>query len=49
MQSSAVNGAYKNMLYNHLAIFNPLEEEVAVVKIKSEYEKEGNWIEMNTR
>jgi hypothetical protein len=49
VQSWASKGVYSNLFYNHLAIFNPLEKEVAIVKVKSEYEKNGEWIEMNTR
>jgi hypothetical protein len=32
-----------------VALFNPLEKDVAIVKVKSEYEKDGEWIEMKTR
>lgn len=48
-QSSASGNSYHNIFYNNLAIFNPLEKEVAVVKVKSAYEKDGQWIDMPTR
>jgi hypothetical protein len=40
--------SYWNKFYNNLAIFNPLEKEIALVKITSAYEKDGEWVEMNT-
>jgi hypothetical protein len=39
---------YWNKFYNNVAIFNPLEKEIALVKITSAFEKDGEWIEMNT-
>ncbi len=48
-QSWASGGKYSNLFYNHLGLFNPLEKDVAIVKVKSEYEKDGEWIEMKTR
>lgn len=47
-QSWASGGRYSNLFYNHVALFNPLEKDVAIVKVKSEYEKDGEWIEMKT-
>lgn len=41
--------SFDNCFYNNLAIFNPLEKDVAIVSVKSEYEKDGQWIEMPTR
>lgn len=48
-QHWASGGSFLNVLYNNLSIFNPLEKDVAIVKVKSEYFKDGAWVEMQTR
>ncbi len=39
---------YWNKFYNNLQIFKPLEKEVALTKISSAYEKDGQWIVMSS-
>jgi len=40
---------FDNLFLNHLSIFNPGSEEVAIVKITSEYEVDGKWVTAKTR
>jgi len=35
---------YTNVFFNHLSIFNPTEKQIVIVKVISEYEKDGSWI-----
>ncbi|KAL6050730.1 hypothetical protein QOT17_019615 [Balamuthia mandrillaris] len=38
------DGQFSNLIFDHLALFNPSEKEVALVSIKSEYlDKDGQW------
>jgi len=39
---------FENIFFNHLAIFNPGAAEVAIVKVTSEYERDGKWIPTKT-
>jgi len=42
------DGAFNNMFYSNFKLTNT-GEEIFVIKVKSEYEKDGEWIEAKTR
>jgi len=46
---SEENKGFDNLFLNHLSIFNPGSEEIAIVKITSEYEVDGKWVTAKTR
>lgn len=40
---------FDNLFVHNLSLFNPGEKEIAIVKVTTEYERDGKWILADTR